>query len=71
MATKGTRKKAVLQPVLRDDGRWGWHLLSRGAVVATDGAQGYERPSTALRMARQIVGGAYDVTERGADPLRS
>ena len=44
----------------RADGKWAWQLkASNGAIVATDGGQGYENESDARTMADYIISGGY------------
>jgi len=45
--------------VERSDGKWGWQLVSRGHVIATDGNQGYENESDCREMADKIISGHY------------
>jgi uncharacterized protein YegP (UPF0339 family) len=49
----------------RSDGRWAWRLeADNGAIVATDGGQGYENQSDARFMADYIIGGGYKNAEK-------
>ena len=41
------------------EGKYDWHLVAGGNVVATSGNQGYEKHSEALRMFERVVGGAF------------
>lgn len=41
-------------------GKWAWRLTAdNGAVIATDGNQGYENESDARSMADRIIGGEF------------
>jgi uncharacterized protein YegP (UPF0339 family) len=49
----------------RADGTWGWHLKAdNGAIIATDGSQGYENEADARRMADSILAGDYADADR-------
>lgn len=49
----------------RPDRKWGWRLKARnGAIIATDGGQGYENESDARAMADAVVGGDYKDAEK-------
>lgn len=52
----------------RSDRRWGWRIRAEnGAIVATDGSQGYERRGDCARTGRAVLSGAYGddtVTDR-------
>lgn len=49
-----------LEVYQRGDGRWAWRLRAgNGAIIATDGGQGYEKRADAARIADQIVSGMY------------
>lgn len=49
----------------RADGKWAWHLLANGDIIATDGGQGYDSLEEARAMIERIVGGYYrDAEER-------
>lgn len=44
----------------RSDGKWAWRLRAdNGAVIATDGGQGYENEADARSMADSIIAGNY------------
>lgn len=44
----------------RADRRWGWRIRAEnGAIVATDGSQGYERRGDCARTGRAVLSGAY------------
>lgn len=44
----------------RTDGRWAWRLRAgNGAIIATDGGQGYQNRSDCARIADAIVSGLY------------
>lgn len=54
----------------RDDARWAWRLTAdNGAVIATDGGQGYENYTDCQRMADAIViNGSFKDARRTKDP---
>lgn len=53
--------KYVAKPVVREDGRHGWHITHRnGHIVATDGGQGYERPIDAETALEHLLAAARD-----------
>ncbi len=43
----------------RADGKWGWHLIVNGNIVATDGNQGYENEDFCRKMADRIISGEF------------
>lgn len=44
----------------RTDGRWAWRLRAgNGAIIATDGGQGYENKRDCARVADAVVSGLY------------
>lgn len=44
----------------RTDGKWAWRLeADNGRIIATDGAQGYERENDARTMADRIISGEF------------
>jgi uncharacterized protein YegP (UPF0339 family) len=43
----------------RADGKWTWHLLANGDIIATDGGQGYDNLTDARLMIERIIGGYY------------
>lgn len=44
----------------RADKRWAWRLRAgNGAIIATDGGQGYENRADCARVARAVVDGLY------------
>lgn len=45
----------------RKDGKWAWRVrAANGKIVATDGAQGYERKIDAEDMADRVTGGLIE-----------
>lgn len=57
----------------RADHRWAWRLrAANGAIIATDGGQGYERRIDAARTATAVISGAYadDSTADRFDRIR-
>jgi uncharacterized protein YegP (UPF0339 family) len=49
-----------LEVYQRTDHRWAWRLrASNGAIVATDGGQGYENRADAARMADAVTSDLY------------
>lgn len=49
-----------LEVYQRTDHRWAWRLrVGNGAIVATDGGQGYENRADAARMADAVTSGLY------------
>lgn len=51
--------------VQRVDCKWGWQLKAEnGAIIATDGGQGYENEADARAMADRIIGGEFKDAER-------
>lgn len=49
----------------RPDRKWGWRLKAdNGAIIATDGGQGYENESDARTMADRVVSGYYKNAEK-------
>jgi uncharacterized protein YegP (UPF0339 family) len=60
-------KRLVFQ---REDKKWAWHLeADNGAIVATDGGQGYENESDAKSMADRIINGEFSDADRFRRPL--
>jgi uncharacterized protein YegP (UPF0339 family) len=44
----------------RADGKWAWRLKAdNGAIIATDGGQGYNNESDARSMADRIIAGEF------------
>jgi uncharacterized protein YegP (UPF0339 family) len=44
----------------RTDGKWAWRLKAdNGAIIATDGGQGYNNGADCRTMADRVVGGYY------------
>jgi uncharacterized protein YegP (UPF0339 family) len=51
---------STLEVYQRADKRWAWRLRAgNGAIVATDGGQGYENRADCARVARAVVAGLY------------
>lgn len=61
---------ATLTVFQRTDCKWAWHLQAdNGAIVATDGGQGYENESDAQSMADYIViNGGFANAQRFRSP---
>jgi uncharacterized protein YegP (UPF0339 family) len=59
------RDRRIAERVLyrRADGKWTWHLLANGDIIATDGGQGYESLTDARLMVERIIGGYYEDAE--------
>lgn len=52
--------RSRFEPFERADGRWGWRLIAgNGAIIATDGGQGYENRADCVRVGDAVVRGAY------------
>ena len=70
--TKSYDWRARLSKLLvfqRADCKWAWHLeADNGAVIATDGSQGYNNEADAQRIADRVVQGAYSDAERWRRP---
>lgn len=62
--------RPILEPVIRSDGKFDWHLKVNGRVVATSGTQGYERKHRAMQMGRRVCSGSYEFDE-SAEPVFS
>ena len=51
---------AVRLLIQRKDCKWAWHLeADNGAIIATDGSQGYENEADARDVADRIIGGEF------------
>jgi uncharacterized protein YegP (UPF0339 family) len=49
----------------RVDGKWAWRLKAdNGAIIATDGGQGYDNESDARSMADRIISGEFKDAEK-------
>jgi uncharacterized protein YegP (UPF0339 family) len=49
----------------RTDGKWAWRLKAdNGAIIATDGGQGYDNESDARSMADRIISGEFKDAEK-------
>jgi len=71
----GSRTMATRHLYQRADCKWAWHLKAdNGAIVATDGSQGYENEGDAREMADRVIGGHYSnakkTIERNANCTR-
>jgi uncharacterized protein YegP (UPF0339 family) len=48
----------------RSDGKWAWRLKAdNGAIIATDGGQGYNNEGDCRTMADRVIGGYYKGAE--------
>ena len=53
----------------RADGKWAWRLKAdNGAIVATDGGQGYNKREDAELMVDYIVSGGYKNAKKVTPP---
>lgn len=58
----GSRRGKVEVFQSKADGLWYWHLLAGNGHVVAGALEGYSRKAHCKRMAREITGGAYNLS---------